>query len=156
MNYSINADIATVSTFLLDNENSASGIKTNEKRGKPRIHVRLNNERVRMNCEYTGKVTRDNDFIGGTHLFGRLFERDGRTYLRGIVVTAPLFHVAMAVLFAYFVYRCITLGAISIVPICIVIFSVLMFGEEYSKQSVLKRYVFNAFKLTYKKTSGKK
>ncbi len=156
LNYSINADIDTVKSFIFDNEKSVIGVQTNEKRGKPRMHVRLKNERIRMNCEYTGKATRDNDFIGGTHLFGKFFERDGKTFLRGIVVTAPLFHIAMAVLFAYFVYRCIMLGAISIVPICIVVFSVVMFWEEYSKQKVIKQYVYNAFKLTYKNISGKK
>ena len=148
VNYKINAEKKELLNVLYNNELVTDGMNFG-KCGKVRMHFKSKNDRIDMRCEYTERATKDNDFLGGTFFKGRVSEKDGVTSLRGIILTAPLYHLAMLALFIYFIIKCISMKAISVVPICIVIFSILVFKDEFAKQSIMKKYIFRAFKINY-------
>ena len=82
---------------------------------------------------------------------GKLFSWGNEVALRGLIVTAPIYHLIIAALFAFFVSQCIIKGGFTPVPIILLIFSFFMFKDEFKKQSMIKKYIFRAFKNTYHK-----
>ena len=44
----------------------------------------------------------------------------------------------------FVVLKCIELGGFSVVPLVFLAISILMFGKEYKKQGVIKRYLYRA------------
>ena len=149
VNYDINAPIDEVRRSLAENDKIVLDEKFDTSKGFPKIHIKEKGERVKIKCEFCGRARKDNGFLEGTCLFGRFYESDGKTKMKGVILTAPIYHSVLALLFAFFIYKCISLGGISIVPICLVLFSVFMFLDEFKKQGIIKRYVFRAFKNTY-------
>ena len=155
VNYDIHAPVDEVRKSLVENDKIVADEKFDITKGFPKIHIKENGEKIKIKCEFCGRARKDNAFLEGTYLLGKFFERDGVTTLKGIILTAPIYHSILILLFAFFIYRCFSLGGISIVPICLVIFSVFMFYDEFRKQKIIKRYVFRAFKNTFLKTNNK-
>ena len=153
--YDIHAPIDAVRQSLSENDKIISDERFDTSKGYPLIHTKENGEKIKMSCEFCGRARKDNAFLEGTYLLGNFFERDGVTTLKGIILTAPIYHSILILLFAFFIYRCFSLGGISIVPICLVIFSVFMFYDEFRKQKIIKRYIFRAFKNTFLKYNNK-
>ena len=152
VNYTINASKEEVLGALSDSNTVVEAERFDTSRGVPKVHIKQKDDTVRMFCEMTGRPTRDRDFrYSGTRFFGRITEKNGVTAVRGVIWTAPLYHLVLAGLFVYFIFRCISLGAISVVPICLLIFDLFMFSDEFRKQRVIKRYIFRALKITYKR-----
>ncbi len=149
VNYDIHGSIEEVKLSLSENDRIVEDEKFDTAKGYPKIHFKENGEKIKVRCEFTGRSRKDNGFLEGTYLIGRFFEKDGVTTIRGVILTAPIYHTVLAALFAFFVYRCFALGGISIVPICLVLFSVFMFLDEFKKQRIIKRYIFRAFKNTF-------
>ena len=118
-------------------------------KGRASITVKERGERIKMRCRMVDGPTKDNGFLEGTTFFGSVKERGGVTKVKGIVVTAPIYHLIIIALLVVLVVRCISLGAINPVPIILAIFSVFMFKDEYKKQGFIKRYIFKALKTTY-------
>ena len=147
--YDINESIDEVRKSLSENDKIVADEKFDISKGYPRIHIKEKGDRVKITCEFTGRARKDNAFLEGTYLIGHFSETAGKTSIKGIVLTAPIYHTILILLLAFFVYRCISLGGISIVPICLVLFSIFMFVDEFRKQGIIKRYVFRAFKNTY-------
>jgi len=156
LNYGINASKEDVLAHLLDNERLITEEKFDTSNGKPKLHLRQNGDKLGIGCEMTGRATKDNGFLEGTYFRGRIIERDGRTTVKGIILTAPIYHFIILLLFAFFIYRCISLGGISVIPIILVIFDVFMFLGEFKKQGIIKRFIFRAFKLTYSDLNTRK
>ena len=121
-------------------------VKFDENKGKPLVHVKEKGEWLKIKCEMIGGPTKDNGFLEGTYFVGKLTERDGKTRLRGIILTAPIYHTLLALLLAFYVYRCISLVAFNPVPIILLIFSLMMFKKEFDKQGTIERYLNRAFK----------
>ena len=121
-------------------------VKFDASKGKPRIHLKDNGKKIRIKCEMIGGHTKDNGFLEGTYLLGTLKECDGVTRLRGIILTAPIYHTLLALLMAFYVYRCISLGAFNPVPLILLAFSIFMFRSEFEKQGTIERYLGRAFK----------
>ena len=121
-------------------------VKFDENKGKPLVHVKEKGEWLRIKCEMIGGPTKDNGFLEGTYFVGKLTERDGKTRLRGIILTAPIYHTLLALLLAFYVYRCISLVAFNPVPIILLIFSLMMFKKEFDKQGTIERYLKRAQK----------
>ena len=113
-------------------------------------------EKIKIKCEYKGRARKDNGFLEGTYFFGRFYEKNGVTFMKGIILTAPIYHTVLLLLFAFFIYRCIALRGFSIIPISLVLFSVFMFFEEFKKQGIIKKYIFRAFKNTFLRLNKKK
>ena len=121
-------------------------VKFDENKGKPIIHLRDNGKMLKIRCEMIGGPTKDNGFLEGTYFLGTLKEQDGTTRLRGIILTAPIYHTFLALIMAFYVYRCISLNAFNPVPIILLAFSLIMFRSEFDKQGTIERYLKRAFK----------
>jgi hypothetical protein len=121
-------------------------VKFDENKGKPIVHVKDNGKLLRIKCEMVGGPTKDNGFLEGTYFLGTLKEKGGITRLCGVILTAPIYHTFLALLMAFYIYRCISLGAFNPVPIILLIFSLYMFKAEFEKQGTIERYLKRAFK----------
>ena len=144
--YKINAPRDEFIAFLSDNDNVNKNIIYNEKLGKPHMHVSANGEKVRIKCEYLGGVSKDNAFIDGTKLRGKIVEKNGYTEFSGIILTAPIFHFLMLLMFSYFIGMCIIKGGFSVIPICLLVFDIFMYKDEFKKQGIIDSYVSRAVK----------
>lgn len=121
-------------------------VKFDENKGRPRMIVKTNGDRIRIKCEMIGGPTKDNGFLEGTYFVGKLTENDGKTTLKGVVLTAPIYHTILALILMIYVYRCITLVAFNPVPIILFIFSLMLFRSEFEKQGTIERYLVRAFR----------
>lgn len=121
-------------------------VKFDENKGRPLIHVKDNGKRLKIKCEMIGGPTKDNGFLEGTYFIGTLKEFSGVTRLSGVILTAPVYHTFLALLMAFYVYRCISLNAFNPVPIILLAFSFLMFRSEFEKQGTIERYLRRAFR----------
>ena len=154
--YDIHAPLDEVKSSLRENEQIIEDEKIDTSKGFPKIHIKEKGEKIKIKCEYTGRARKDNGFLEGTYFSGKLFESDGVTKIRGIIITAPIYHTILLLLFAFFIYKCISLEAISIVPVCLVLFSIFMFLDEFRKQGIIKKYIFRAFKNTFLRLQTRK
>ena len=105
--------------------------------------------RIKITCEMIGGPTKDNGFLVGTYFSGRLVEKDGRTKLKGVITTAPIYHLFLIALVAVFIIQCFKLRGFSVVPPIIVIFDIFMFKNEFKKQGYIKRYLYRAARRMY-------
>lgn len=151
VNYKINASRdELLSTLLATNEVEAAE-NYDTSRGRPKISVKQNENKLKIRCEMTERATKDNGFLEGTYFLGRISERDGVSSVRGVILTAPIYHFLFILAFGFFIWQCISVGGFSPIPIILVIFDIFMFKDEFRKQGIIKRYIFRAFKLTYSK-----
>lgn len=125
-------------------------VKFDEEKGRPRIHVKEKGNRLKLKCEMIGGPTKDNGFLEGTYFLGKLTEKNGASHLRGVILTAPIYHTFIALIMALFVLRCIQLVAFNPVPIILLIFSFMMFRKEFEKQGTIERYLIRACKRAQK------
>ena len=130
-------------------------VKFDENKGKPTVHVKDNGKRVKIKCEMVGRPTKDNGFLEGTYFVGTLRESEGRTRLRGVILTAPIYHTLLLLLALFYAYRCISLGAFNPVPLILLIFSIAMFKGEFEKQGTIERYLHRAFRRAEKNNTDK-
>ena len=122
-------------------------VRFDEEKGRPRIHVKeKKGERLKIKCEMIGGPVKDNGFLEGTYFIGKFTEKNGASHLRGIILTAPIYHTFIALIMAIFVLRCIQLVAFNPVPIILLIFSLMMFRKEFEKQGTIERYLIRAVK----------
>ena len=133
--------------ILRDNDFVNGGVKFDEKLGKPMMHLKEKNSRVRITCELTGRPTKDDSFfLLGTYFKGRITETEEGTRLSGYVITAPIYHLVWTALIVIFILQCINLGGFSVVPICLIVMNFFMFGNEYKKQGLIERYIKRAIR----------
>lgn len=151
VNYKIGATKDQVMETLRDTNTVAEAEQYDTSRGIPKIHFKEKRKRIKISCEYLGRATKDNGFLEGTYFLGSVRQDDDTTFVRGLIVTAPIYHFIFLILVGLFIYQCFKLGGISIVPIILIIFNVFMFKDEFRKQGIIKRYIFRALKITYKK-----
>ena len=126
-------------------------VQFKENKGKPTLHVKDKGKRIKIKCEMVGGPTKDNGFLEGTYFLGTLKESEGRTRLRGVILTAPIYHTLLLLLTVFYAYRSISLGAFNPVPLILLIFSIFMFKGEFEKQGTIERYLVRAFKRAGKK-----
>ncbi len=150
LNYKINAEKDELLAVIRDNNLVVEEEKFDTRRGKPRMHIKEKGNTLKIKCELTERPTRDNGFLEGTYFLGKVSVKNGATRLFGVILTAPIYHFLFILLFGFFIYQCIAVGGISPIPIILVIFDAFMFRDEFRKQGLIKRYVFRAFKITYR------
>ena len=132
--------------IILNSELVNDRVKFDDNKGKPRVHVKDNGKRIKIKCEMVGGPTKDNGFLEGTYLLGTLKEVNGVTKLSGVILTAPIYHTFLLLLMAFYVYRCISLGAFNPIPVFLLAFSLIMFRSEFEKQGIIERYLGRAFR----------
>lgn len=127
-----------------NSERVNSGVKFDEKRGRPIIKVKERGTQLYLTCEMVGGHTKDNGFVIGTFFLGSLKERDGVARLSGIIMTAPFYHLVLIGFCIYFLIQSFIVGGITLVPIILVIFSWFIFKDEFKKQGIIKRFLHRA------------
>ena len=134
--------------LLSDNDFVSSGVKFDEKLGRPMMHLNEKKDgSIRMTCELTGRPTKDDSFFMlGTYFKARITETESGTVLKGYIVTAPIYHLVWLGLVVLFILQCIRLGGFSIVPIFLVALNFIMFSNEYKKQGLIDRYIMRALR----------
>lgn len=150
VNITTTANKEELLSYIKNYEEVNRGVIFDEKIGRPRIKVRERGERIRITCELVGRATKDDGFIVGTYFTGRISQKDGLTNLRGVILTAPIYHIVLFAMFVAFVVMCIQKGAFSVVPIFVVAFDFMMFNLEFKKQGIIKRYLHRATKMAEK------
>ena len=133
-------------SMLSDNDRVNKNVVFDDRKGTPYIHVKENNGKIRIKCEYIGGATKDNAFIDGTKFVGKVTEKDGKTTIKGMITTALIFHFILAVMVAVFVAVCIAKRGFNVIPICLVVFDIFMYKDEFKKQGIIERYIARAVK----------
>ena len=151
VNYKINADKATVLSVMENDSLVVDAEKYDSSRGKPKMHVKSKDGKLKIKCELTERPTKDNGFLEGTYFVGNVKEKSGVCRVRGIILTAPIYHILFLALFGFFIYRCFAVGAFSPTPIILLAFDGFMFKEEFRKQGLIKRYICRSLKIVYSK-----
>ena len=130
---------------ISDNDFVSEGVVFNEKGTKPYMHVKKKkNGKIKIKCEVMGGPTKDNGFLEGTYFKGKIVECDGGSRIKGIILTAPIFHVALAILTIAILIQCLYLKAINIIPVFAILFDIIMFKGEFKKQTYIERYLKRA------------
>ncbi len=138
---------AALLSIISDNTRVNSGVKfVDKKGGKPFMHVREKEGKLRIKCEMMGRPTKDNGFLMGTQFYGRISENNGVTTLKGIIVTSPIYHFIVLILAAALVAQTIYSANLSSIPILIfaIAFEFLFFTDEFRKQGYIARYLDRA------------
>ena len=133
-------------SLLSDSKYVNENVKFYEDNRYPRMSLREKGQRIRLSCEIIGGAKKDNAFLEGTHLYGKIRETDGGVKLSGVIVTAPIYHLVLLIFMAIFIYQCFYFGGFSVVPICLLIFSLFMFKDEFKKQRMIYNYILRAKK----------
>jgi hypothetical protein len=99
----IHAQIEIVRASLSDGDRLFDHEKAASEKGRPRMQL-FESKRglMKIRCEYVGGASKDNSFGEGTHFLGRLYQKEETTSIRGIILTAPIYHTVIAILFVYF------------------------------------------------------
>ena len=153
VNYDIEAPKELLLSKILNNDAVVEAENYDASNGKPKMHIKNKAERLKIRCEMIERATKDNGFFEGTYFLGSVKERGGRSRVRGVILTAPIYHLVFLILLGIVVYQSIMMVAIPITAIFLVLFDLMMFRGEFKKQSLIKRYILRAFKLTYKEIS---
>ena len=156
VNHKIEATRDEVLEFIKDNRRVNSNVRFDEKRGTPLMHFKEKGEKITVTCEMINRSTKDNGFLIGTYFKGKLTEKDGVTELRGVIVTAPIYHLVWFALLCVLIWQCFYHAAISAVPILFVAFEVIMYSNEFRKQGYIKRYFERAFSRLYREKNERK
>ncbi len=145
INVDFQASRDEVLAMLRNNERVNHKVRIDTARGKPTVTVlEKNNNKIKLSCKYVGGPTRDNGFVQGTTLRGKLSEKDGVTKLCGVITTEPVYHFFFFVMVALFIVQCIRMRGISLIPPILIVFNFFMFKNEFKKQGYIKRYVCRA------------
>ncbi|MBO5879985.1 MAG: hypothetical protein J6Q68_05485 [Clostridia bacterium] len=135
---------------ISDNNFVSENVVYNSKGTKPYMHVKEKNGTVKIKCEIKGGPTKDNGFIVGTYFRGRIFERDGGSELKGIIVTAPIYHAVIVAFTVFMIWQCIVQQGFNLVIPFIWLFNFILFKSEYKKQGYIQRYLYRAARLLQK------
>ena len=78
---------------ISDNNFVSDGIKFNDKGTRPHMHVKdKGNGKIKIKCEIMGGPSKDNGFLEGTYFVGKIKASADGSQIKGIIVTAPIFH----------------------------------------------------------------
>ena len=144
VNIKTNITASDVIAMLRDNARVNDGVKFADKKGgKPFMHVKEKDGKIRIKCEMMGRPTKDNAFLMGTEFYGRITEKDGETTLKGVIMTSPIYHAVVIALALALVAQMIYNARVSSIPILVfaVAFEFLFFTDEFRKQGYIARYL---------------
>lgn len=137
--------------MLKNSEETNKGVRFDDKKGTPEMKLTERQGKIKIGCEFVGGATKDNAFISGTKFSGKIVEKNGGCEIRGIITTAPIFHFVLFLMFAVFIVMCIVNRGFNAVPICLIVFDIFMYKDEFRKQGIIERYIARAVKRAEKK-----
>ena len=133
-------------SVISNSEKVNERVQFDEKNGRPLMKFKWLGDLLKITCEMIGGASKDNGFFVGTYFLGTLKEKNGETRMKGIITTAPLYHLLLIGFMVFYVFRCISLGGINPIPPILFIFSIIMFKKEFKKQGIIDRYLKRAFR----------
>ena len=137
---------------ISDNNFVSDGIKFNEQGTRPHMHVKdKGNGKIKIKCEIMGGSSKDNGFLEGTYFMGKIRKSESGSKISGVVLTAPIYHIAVTILAIVIIIQCIYLKAFNPIPLFAVLFDILMFKNEFKKQGYIQRYIMRAIARLEKK-----
>ena len=151
VNLSTDASREEVLEMISDSNRVNQNVNFDPKLGKPLMKTKEKNGKIRITCELLERGKKDNGFIVGTFFTGKITEKNGKTVLKGVALTAPVYHLIMLALLVVFIVQCIRLNGFSVVPIFILLFEIMLFKDEFKKQGLICRYLARAFRKLEKK-----
>ena len=92
VNYTIDADKDKVLSNIEDNDRVVAEEAYDTSKGKPKMHIKSKGKLLKIKCEMTELPTKDNAFLEGTYFIGTLTQKKNTTALRGVILTAPIYH----------------------------------------------------------------
>ena len=131
-------------------------VKFDERLGKPVMKLKERKRTLFMTCEMIGGPSKDNGFLIGSFFLGGIKEKNGENHLYGILLTAPLYHLALIAFCVYFIIQSFIIGGITLVPVLLSLFSLLLFKDEFKKQGIMKRFVLRAVRYAEASEQGDK
>ena len=146
INLKTNAKAQDALSLLCNHELVNERVKFDDKKGKPIFIVKETKNTVKIKCQMSLGNVKDNGFLEGTYFIGKISESDSATSIKGVILTAPIYHSILMIIMAIFVYRCISLGGFNPVPVIMLLFSIFMFKNEFEKQGVIERYIHRVFR----------
>lgn len=144
INIDFKASKSDVLSMIMNNERVNCNVRFDSNKGKPLMKFKEKNGRIKITCEMIGGPSKDNGFIVGTYFTGKVTEKNGVTSIKGVITTAPIYHLIMLAFFTVFIVQCFRMKGFSVVPILLVIFSIFIFKDEYKKQGYIRRYLYRA------------
>ena len=141
-----NASKDKILSYLKNCELVNSRVKFDAKNGKPTFFVKEKKNFFTVKCQYQNDNVKDGGFLEGTYFIGRIIEKDGISNLKGIILTAPIYHSILLTIMAIYIVRSFVIGGFNPVPAIMFIFSIVMFRNEFGKQGVIERYLHRAVK----------
>ena len=138
VNISGNKD--SVLSLLRSYDNINSDVQFDDKIGRPTFRFRQKGSWLTVDCRMVGGPSRDNGFLIGTVFLGRIKEKGDYTSIKGVITTAPVYHLGLLGLSAFYIYKCIELGGFNPIPPILLIFSLFLFKNEFKKQGIISRY----------------
>ena len=90
-------------SLLSDNDYVSEKVKFFEDNRYPRVSVKEKGKRIKIGCEIMGGAKKDNAFLEGTHLFGRIRDNGESLTLKGVILTAPIYHTILLIFMAIFI-----------------------------------------------------
>ena len=136
--------------LIRDNEKVNPNMRADERRGKPVMKINEKGNRIKIKCEMIGGASKDNGFLVGTYFSGKISEKNGKSRLNGVILTAPIYHLCLIALLCFFVYQCVSLKAFSPMPLFLVLFDLILFKEEFKKQTLILSYLKRAERISKK------
>ena len=133
-------------SVLSDNERVNRGVIFDEKLGRPLMHLKEKGSAIKIKCELTRRATRDDGFLEGTYFKGKIKDTEDGSVISGVILTAPIFHSIIALLFIVFVVQCFIVGGFTPIPVIMLAFDIVMFYTEFKKQGFIFRYILRAIK----------
>ncbi|MBQ2738180.1 MAG: hypothetical protein IJF38_05780 [Clostridia bacterium] len=142
-------------SVLSDNERVNRGVIFDEKLGRPLMHIKEKGGAVKIKCELTRRATKDDGFLEGTYFKGRIRDTADGCCVSGVILTAPIFHSIIALLFIVFVVQCFVVGGFTPIPLIMLAFDIVMFYTEFKKQGLIFRYILRAIRRAEADLAGK-
>lgn len=137
--------------FMSDNRKVNANVKFDDRRGTPFMRIKERNGNLKITCEMINRSTKDNGFLEGTYFKGKITEKNGETLIKGVILTAPIYHLIWFSLLCVLIWQCFYNIAMSSLPILFVSFELIMFYQEFKKQGYIKRYIMRAIARVRKK-----
>ena len=145
-------------SYIKNNEKINEGVRFEDKQGgRPYMHVKDNDGKIKIKCEMIGRPTKDNGFLTGTVFRGKITEDGGVTTLKGIITTSFIYHLIMGALAIFWIVCMIVFFTPVFIPLLVIlaVSELLFFKDEFKKQGYIERYLLRALRRMEKESYNK-
>ena len=145
-----------VLSYIKNNDKVNEGVRFEDRQGgKPHMHIKEKDGKLKIKCEMIGRPTKDNGFLTGTIFRGSISEEDGVTRLKGVITTSFIYHLIMIGLAIFWVVFMLLYSAYQFITFFVLLgaFEFFFFKDEFKKQGYISRYLVRAIRRLEKEKS---